>query len=404
MKSGGGSTNWKPVELSERYTTLDLLRGLALFGVLLWNLLYFFRIPLFQHILTFHSHPGWLNHAIDVVVAEFVEFKAFDLFTLTFGIGVAIQAERAKLRGVRVEVFLLRRLLILFVFGVCHMVLLSNVDILTLYAVCGLLLIPLLRLPVSVLALAGLACIYLPSVLSNWSNLPPASLWPAQVADATRIYGLGSFGTILEFRWRETQELILPLLVGVAQKTFGLMLLGVAVWRTGIIRQPLRYRSLLGAICLAAGAVGLLNTSADVLSQISGRPVKVAPLLDRLGSHVPLALAYAAGLLAWRRSPQVTGLAAPIAAAGRMALTNYLMQSIVFALLFYGYGFGLFGRLDTATAAVVGVAFYAAQLWWSAWWLRRYRFGPFEWLWRSLTYGRRQPMRQREALASLVTE
>ena len=76
-----------------------------------------------------------------------------------------------------------------------------------------------------------------------------------------------------------------------------------------------------------------------------------------------------------------------------MAFTNYLTQSLLFALLFYGFGFGLFGRLAPAPAAALGVVVYASQLWFSSWWLHRYRFGPFEWLWRSMTYGQRQPMR-----------
>jgi uncharacterized protein len=76
-----------------------------------------------------------------------------------------------------------------------------------------------------------------------------------------------------------------------------------------------------------------------------------------------------------------------------MALTHYLMQSFVFAVIFYGYGFGLFGKLAPAPVALFGIAFYLGQLALSVWWLERYRFGPFEWLWRSLTYGRSQPMR-----------
>jgi uncharacterized protein len=89
--------------------------------------------------------------------------------------------------------------------------------------------------------------------------------------------------------------------------------------------------------------------------------VKVAPFLAALGSHVPLALSYASGLLAWRRSERAMAWAAPVAAAGRMALTNYQAQSLVFALLFYGYGFQLFGRLDPQMTTVIGVAFYAGQ-------------------------------------------
>ena len=141
------STNWQPVAAAERYSSLDLVRGFALFGVLLINLLYFFRVSLFSHILQFHSHGGWANRAVDLLAAEFIEFKAINLFSLTFGIGVAIQWERAKLRGGRAEVFLIRRFLILLAVGACHMVLVSNVDILMLYSLCGLLMIPALRLP-----------------------------------------------------------------------------------------------------------------------------------------------------------------------------------------------------------------------------------------------------------------
>ena len=379
---------WSPVAASERYIALDLLRGFALFGVLLVNLLYFFRISLFQHILHFHSHDGRANHAIDWLAAEFLEFKAIDLFTLAFGIGLAVQAERAGLRGVRVELFLVRRLLILLAFGAAHMLLVANVDILALYAVCGLVAIPLLRLPTVVLALGGLAAIYMPSVFAGWPS--DSVVVQSYAEEAARVYRSGSFSAILEFRWRETRDLIVILLACVAQKTLGLMLLGAAVWRIGVIREPRRYRSWLLAICLAAGVIGIVNTTSEVLSRTQGKPVHMTPALEALGSDVPLAFAYAAALLAWRRSERAASITAPFAAAGRMALTNYLSQSIVFTLIFYGYGFGLFGRLDPTETVAIGLAFYAAQLWFSVWWLKRYRFGPFEWVWRSLTYGRAQ--------------
>ena len=392
MADGHSGTPWQPVQSSERYTTLDLLRGCALFGVLLVNLLDFFRLSLFQHILTFHSHAGWANRAIDLIVAELLEFKAFSLFSLTFGIGVAVQAERAALRGVLVEVFLLRRFLILLAVGLCHLVLVSNVDILTLYAVCGLLMIPLLRLPAAVLALVGLALIFLPELVPHGPMLPDESVMRAHAANATHIYSQGNVGEILLFRWRETRQMIAPLLIGSAQRTLGLMLLGVAVWRYGLVQDTIRYRLFLWSVCAGAGIIGLINTTAGVVHESTGRTFAVPPSLQAFGSPVPLALAYAAGLLAWRRSARSIALTAPLAAAGRMALSNYLTQSLVFAFLFYGFGFGLFGRLSPVEAAAIGITLYAGQLWFSMWWLHRYRFGPFEWLWRSLTYGRRQPM------------
>src|SRR3954466_13007289 len=147
----------KPVEGTARYVVLDLIRGFSLFGVLMVNLLYFFRVSLFDHILHQHSHAGWANHAIDDFVAQWIEFKAFDLFSLTFGVGVAVQAANGG-------AFLARRFLILLAFGLAHITLVSNVDILTLYAVCGFVLIPLLKLPAPVLAIAGVAAVFTPSL------------------------------------------------------------------------------------------------------------------------------------------------------------------------------------------------------------------------------------------------
>ena len=390
--TNANGTDWQPVELAERFSSLDLIRGLALFGVLIINLLYFFRLSLFDHIFQFHSHSGLVNHSIDLALAELVEFKAINLFSLTFGVGVAVQAERAGLRGVRAELFLIRRFSILLLAGACHMVLVANVDILMLYAVCGLILVLFLRLPTALLAVAGIAAIYLPNLIHGW---PSEAELHAGAANAALIYPTGTYLAILEFRWHETLHLILPILKSVAQHFFGLMLLGVAIWRCGVIQQPSRFRKLLWAIALIAGLTGLLNTSVEVLAHENGSSLPVPLWFKYLGSNVPLALAYGAALLAWRRSQTAMAITSPLVAAGRMALTNYLTQSIVLSILFYGYGFRLFGRLDPQSAAAIGVIFYAVQLWFSAWWLRRFRFGPFEWVWRSLTYGRWVAIRNR---------
>ena len=114
--------------------------------------------------------------------------------------------------------------------------------------------------------------------------------------------------------------------------------------------------------------------------------------LVHAASSAPLALGFAAGLLLALRSSAATRAAAPFAATGQMALTNYLAQSVVLSLLFYGYGLGFYGRLGSAAAAGIGLSLYACQVGFSRAWLRRYRFGPVEWVWRSLTYGRGHPM------------
>jgi uncharacterized protein len=392
MPNAGPAPAWQPVAPEERYAVLDALRGLSLLGVALVNLLSDFRVSLAEHILTFHTHPGAVDRAADVLVAALVEFKAFALFSLLFGVGLAVFADRAAARGVTGARFLVRRLLVLLAFGLCHLLLVWNGDILTLYAVCGLLLVPCLRLPAVGLAAAGVAAAAL-SFLVPW-QFPSEETLRGLAAEAARVYRDGDFGEVLAFHWRETGSLIVPLLIASLPKTWGLMALGAAAWRAGVVREPGRHRNLFWAVALAGGLVGGLATALSVYAASAGQPPAApGPILD-VESTLPLALAYAAGLLLLLRSPVVARAAAPFAAAGQMALTNYLTQSVAFSLIFYGYGLGLSGRLGPAAAAGVGLALYAGQVVVSWAWLRRYRFGPVEWAWRSLTYGRRQPMRR----------
>jgi uncharacterized protein len=141
------STLSKPMQpVTERLVALDALRGLALFGVLLVNLESDFRASLFEQMLTPHLHPGWVNYVTDLLLAGLFEFKAFTLFSLLFGVGIGVQIERAAQRQQSPARFLARRFGVLLVLGLGHMLFIWNGDILTLYAVCGLLLIPLIVL------------------------------------------------------------------------------------------------------------------------------------------------------------------------------------------------------------------------------------------------------------------
>jgi uncharacterized protein len=322
-----------------------------------------------------------------MLVAGLLEFKAFSLFSFLFGMGIAIQAERAAFRGVNLAAFLVRRFLVLLVVGVCHLVLIWNGDILVLYAVCGLVLIPFLRLPPRVLLVLGAAALALPHMVPWGMPWPSGEGLRAHVGAATRIYSQGGFLEILKFRWYETRYFMAPLVWGVLPKTVCLMFWGVAAWRSGVVREPERHQRLLRAIFWGGGAIGGTVTALQVLARSSGRASGVPGLLQEFGSYLPLAFAYAAGVLLWLRPSR------NLAAVGQMALTNYLLESVILGFLFYGYGFGLFGRLGSAVAAGIGIALYGVQVAWSRWWLERFRFGPFEWLWRSMTYGRWQPLR-----------
>jgi uncharacterized protein len=313
-----------------------------------------------------------------------IQLKALALFSFLFGVGLAIQFERLAGNAHRM-VLLVRRLAVLLVFGLVHLFLVWNGGILTEYAVAGFIVLPFLLGPCWLLAGGSLLFVGLYLVIPL---LPPVVPWPtsawmsAHVAEARQIYGTGGFWEVLQLRVREVPS-FLPLHLSVFPRTVGLFLFGAFVWRTGVLGRPAAHGRPLPAIA----AVAILAGAGLTVVARQGR-LPVEGLADLL-----LASGYGAAVIgAARLWPTALAWAAPL---GRMAFTNYLTQSVIFGFIFYGYGLGLFGRLGASAALAIGLAVYAAQVVASAWWLKRYRFGPVEWLWRSLMYGERQAMRAR---------
>lgn len=388
----------QPVTATERVAALDVLRGSALLGVLLINLDSGFRGSLFAHILNFHTHPGWANRATDLLLAWVFEFKAITLFSFLFGVGVGVQTERTTKRRRSVGRFLTRRFAVLLAIGLCHALLIWNGDILTLYAVCGLLLIPFTRLSGRWPGMAGLAIIALSPYLPLFGDLfPSEAAMRTEAILATRVYATGSFAEIMALRVNEAVYFISPLLIGALPRTFGLMLLGMAAWRREIPQRPAEHRKLLWGVLAVGGSLGALTTTLELWARETRHLPPTALDFFSPYSIIFLAFAYGAALLLWlsfRRKRAAGWLMRLVAAGGQMALSNYLAQSLIFTLLFYGFGFGLFGKLGSAIATTIGLVVFVLQLLASNWWLRRFRFGPAEWLWRSLTYGQWQPLRR----------
>jgi uncharacterized protein len=165
------------------------------------------------------------------------------------------------------------------------------------------------------------------------------------------------------------------------------------IWRSGIFRRTELHKRLLVGVAIGGIILGVLATAMDA-GALDVFPVgvqQVVSLLLPLGP-VALALGYASILILLFSFTRAHGVLAIFAPLGRMAFTNYILQSLIFGWIFYGYGLGYFGRLEVAPTFALGVFVYVAQMALSAWWLRRYRFGPIEWVWRTLMYGLRQPM------------
>ena len=362
---------------NERIDAIDILRGIALFGVLAVNLVSEFRVSIFQQFLPSDPGLGGWDRFVEGLIRYGFEMKAFALFSFLFGLGLAVQFERLARTG-RPFYWLGRRLGVLLVFGLVHLLLIWNGDILTEYALGGLLVLPLLAAPVWVLAVAS-GCMF---ALYLFIGVVPVGIpWPEaawlqqHVALANQVYASGTWAEILQFSAGELPY-ILPLHLFIIPRTLALFLLGALAWRSGVMQRPAGHRRLLACIAAIGIAGGATLSALDVATGIG---------------QTLLAAGYAATVLLLARRPLLQ-VFAPI---GRMAFTNYIAQSLIFGCIFFGYGLGQFGKLGAAPVLMLGICVYAVQMAYSAWWLRRYRFGPLEWLWRTLMYGTLQPMRRR---------
>lgn len=389
----GASDKAAPIQQSERVEQMDILRGIALLGVLTINLLGEFRVSIFQQFLSVPPAVHALDRWINTYTHIFIELKAFALFSLLFGIGLAIQFDRISFRGGSPFRLLSRRLLALLLLGIIHLTLIWNGDILTEYAVAGLIALPFLFLPRRWLAVATLLFTlrYLLPYFPYPISFPSEAWLQLHVEQAAMVYKHGTYLQILSFEWHELPEL-LPLHVFIIARTIAFFLFGALCWRSGVVKRLDAHTRTLVVACILGLGVGLsftILTSSLAKPMIFGRAQSEFYLIGELA----LTIGYAATVMyvttkGWGR--KALGWAAPL---GRMAFTNYVMQSVLFSFLFFGWGLGLFG-MRSAPALLLGICVYALQVLFSAAWLRRFRFGPVEWLWRTMMYGVIQPMKR----------
>lgn len=400
-----------PVTLSERILFIDVLRGTALFGILAANM------RAFSAPLDIYDRIGALFHGrADTIAQGFVDSliqgKFVTLFSFMFGLGFAIQLSRAEARGVRFMGFYPRRLLALALFGLIHGIAIWAGDILLTYAVSGGLLLffrnrqqktllwwagCLMSIPILINSV--LLGLYLAGVRFSWMVPKPPDM--KKIRAIIDIYAHGSVRQMLAQNWVEWKH-ALPITL-FALYALSLFLLGMWVWRSGIVQRLNEYQPLLKRVCKWCLSLGLvLNIYVAVVLTLAP-PDRVsywgwsAGILYLPSTHV-LSAGYASGLALIFLSGKWRPFLAKFAAVGRMALTDYLMQSVVCTLFFYNYTTGLYGRVGPAWGLLATVILFAAQVVFSNWWVARYRFGPMEWLWRGLTYGKFPSMSKEELL------
>ena len=381
----------------DRIEAIDALRGLALMGILLANMLYWSGW-LFMKPEQKVALAGVEQVDIEHFVHQFlIDGKFYTLFSLLFGMGFALQLQRLEKRGIDGVRIYYRRVLILLGFGLIHVTLIWDGDILTLYALLGLLL-PLFRnWSERALAWAGVILLFLVPIVGATSfdalGWKPERYFYDLSDRITAGFGESPSDPIAWLRRGDPQAFFhwalsgWPYAIGTRiegwriPKVLGIMLIGLLLGRRLARGELLGDRKLLWRALIGGVALGVPFSLAYALIPNLGQD----SLPSILGT-APLGFAYgAAFLLAWPRANSVLG---KLAAPGRMALTNYLTHSLLGIILFYGIGFGLVGTLQPWQFYLVAVAIFAAQMVASQLYLARHTQGPMEALWRRLTYGR----------------
>jgi uncharacterized protein len=325
------------------------------------------------------------------------------LFTVLFGLGFALVQQRAAVRHLPVASLQARRLLVLLGIGLIHGFLIWYGDILVTYALGGALLFLFGRCRPRALLIWAVALNLLSfaqleiDTLRSLVAAPPeaAALSTSEsAAAALTAYGHGTFSDIMRQRALDfcSHHLYLH---NIVLRRLSFFLVGLFVGRIGLMNALPQHREALLRVLRWALAVGVLAHLARLVLSLPELPPWTRLL--RLPTHIvgnpALACVYAIGFILLFQIARWRRWLVPLAAVGRSALSNYLLQSVIGTMIFYSYGLGLYGRVGPALGVGLSVVIFLVQVPVSVWWLRRFQFGPVEWVWRSLTYGRLQPLR-----------
>ncbi|MEM8708802.1 MAG: DUF418 domain-containing protein [Actinomycetota bacterium] len=368
-----------PIARSERITNLDTVRGIATLGILVMNAVSFGLPQPAYFNLDFAGSDNALDWIVGVLGEVFVDQKTMAMFSMLFGAGIVVFADRAAAKGRRANWLSLWRNLLLLGIGFIHAAFWSG-DILQLYAICAPVLLLLRKRSARTLFVIGGLCL-----------AASALTMAVMQGEIDAKDELGEYWVDADQPMGENVEF--AFLVDFGGRALGAMLIGVGLFRAEIIQgqRPAAFYRRLAIRSLGIGLpLSILGVAIHIANDWDPDVALIGGVPNILAT-VPMAIGYIALIALWNQRPE-TRLHERFRAVGRMALTNYLTQTIM-GLLVLDVWIGV-GELGRAQIFVFVVAVWALQLAWSEPWLKRFRFGPFEWLWRVATYRKLQPIRR----------
>lgn len=392
-----------------RIVHLDMIRGLALLGIIIANMSLYASPSIYMNTLNWQ----WWTEGSDRLVKQFiyiaVDYKFITIFSFLFGVGFVLFLQNAEKKGRSGKILFIRRLAVLLLFGLFHSYFIWFGDILLMYAILGFALLAFYKRRLNPLLYTALGLLLIPAIWVGAHTYTPEFVpWGLPLgpmadestqllAESTDVYSGGTFVEMFQQRLVDISYLQNSALLTIPL-TFAMFLLGAYGWQKGWLRDPEAHIAVIRKIWWWSGGIGLLFLAFQIWLYYTVDTVQSgfnnAQWAGILIAGPSIALFYMTSLLLLIRRPFFRKLFTPLEAAGRMALTNYLLQSFICTFLFYSYGFGWYGQITPSIGLGLSILIFAVQVWISGIWLHHFRYGPFEWIWRSLTYGRRQPMKR----------
>lgn len=406
-----------PTAPQRRIGLLDSLRGFAIFGILMVNMPLFFK-PVTSMLLGYEGHESIPDVISEFIIKFFFEGKFYVLFSMLFGYGFYLFVNRQSTDGKSLLPLFIVRMLILLLFGILHVVFLWAGDILTFYALFGICLLAFRKVSDRGLIKWSFWLALTPALLVGFMSLMfwLASLHPESreaveasmqantegmkkiVESVSIAYSKGSFSEIVTARLTEYKTMLSGILY-FYPVVMAMFLIGVWAARKNLAQNFKDYLRLFRRLLFTGLTLGILLNVLYFYSYTRSSMQEPGlwsflSTLSHMAGGVLFSLTYVSVFVLLAANNKMEWLRKLLAPVGRMALTNYLLHSVICTALFLPYGFGLFGKIDLWQGVLLTIVIFLLQIPLSIFWLKRFYFGPFEWLWRSLTYRKLQPFRK----------
>ncbi|WP_286232692.1 DUF418 domain-containing protein [Thalassotalea sediminis] len=393
--------SYSPTQASERLVAIDLIRGVALLGILIMN------IQAFSMIFSAYSNPttygdlSGINYYVYYFSHIFANQKFMTIFSLLFGCSIVLMAENIAKKGGNATKIHYKRMFILAIVGIAHAYLLWFGDILFPYAIAGVLAYLARNLTVKSLVLQGFFWVAI-SALLMWLVGMSLPHWEASELEMINAIWSPNAEQIAQdlannrASWlgqMETRHLMASKMhtniIFYIPRILGLMLVGMALYKMDFFGKRFSTKSLVtfGVISLLISVIAIVVEVEQNFAQQWAVELMFFGVQYNYWASILMALSYMSLLMAFSRMNVFTGFTRNVANVGKMALTNYLLHTLICCFIFYGWGLGLYGSLERIEQIAVVVVVWIFQLVFSTYWMNRFKFGPFEWIMRLLTYG-----------------